>query len=363
MEGILDSWKDIIDFNEYHAILNGLNNVLIKKEDILKCFKFREVKDIHTVIIGLGPNSQEDNGLAFGSNSSKCPTSLSNILKCTGRPKEKQYYNLHEIAAQGVLLLNIGLTNQMHLEQWYDFILNILQKFISINNNAFFFLFGVKAQELISSLESNCIGFERRCYARPHPAPQVEAKISDPTKKFINDNIIKDYEKINWDYSDIYINCYTDGSCSANGKKTGNGYSGYYIPKINELYKEKMLSNEYDLNLNPIENTNIPVTNNRTELLAIGRLLQKLSLYKFNCKKIRIYSDSEYCIKMLTKWFPSFLSFHERKEGGYKNLDLIKGIYNYYIFLKPKFIHVRGHTKNGSIHEERNNIIDNYIKS
>jgi ribonuclease HI len=127
---------------------------------------------------------------------------------------------------------------------------------------------------------------------------------------------------------DIVI--YTDGACSNNGSPLAKAGIGVHFSKRNKLLFQD--SSE------PVSSSVKP-TNQRAELLAI---LKALRIVKEVDHTIIIYTDSDYSIKCITEWYPSWL-----KQGTLdkkKNIDLIQPIAQYYGALTVEFRHIHSHT-------------------
>lgn len=126
--------------------------------------------------------------------------------------------------------------------------------------------------------------------------------------------------------SDLVI--YTDGACSNNGKANAKAGIGIHFSKRNNT---------------PYNDTSQAFTdkptNQRAELKAILVALQIVQNYSH---KIIIYTDSEYSINCVTKWFPNWVK--QNKVDDKKNIDLIKPIYRYLRALSIEFRHINSHT-------------------
>jgi ribonuclease HI len=160
------------------------------------------------------------------------------------------------------------------------------------------------------------------------------------------------------------IICFTDGSCVNNGKENAKASFCYKI--YEECINFFCEIDEY-ANLVPKHEKQ---SNNTGELYAIKELLEFLLKMKLNEDEIILYTDSEYCINSLTKWYISWSKDNWKKE--IKNKELIKNI------LKTKekfnnliFIYVKAHTnlhKQTSLNDlerfiyENNDIVDNLAK-
>jgi len=151
--------------------------------------------------------------------------------------------------------------------------------------------------------------------------------------QFLNDK----KERINVTRDTFII--YTDGACRNNGstqKKVSAGI-GVYFSNTNEESIEDIS-----------HKLSIPSpTNNKAELLAIDKALE-VCIRNNITKCIVIYTDSQYSINAITKWYDQWVDsgkFHEKK-----NTEYLKAIKDKLKLLDVSFIHVRGHTKNGDIH-------------
>jgi len=125
---------------------------------------------------------------------------------------------------------------------------------------------------------------------------------------------------------DIII--YTDGGCSRNGSKSAKAGIGVHFSKRNKITFDDVSAPFTD---NP--------TNQRAELSAILRALQ---IVKELSQKIIIYTDSEYSINCITKWFYEW--HKQNKLDKKKNIDLIQPAHLYYRHLRIEFRHINSHT-------------------
>lgn len=133
---------------------------------------------------------------------------------------------------------------------------------------------------------------------------------------------------INWlsvaGHNTLWI--FTDGGYSAKQKK---GSAGFAIFNSLQCYIGSWckISKDY-------------LTNNVAECSAIIKALEIVKDYKIG--KIRIFSDSEYCVKTINIWFDDWV--RNRKLHEKKNVELFK--YAVELFKsnkKVKLTHVRGH--------------------
>jgi ribonuclease HI len=71
-------------------------------------------------------------------------------------------------------------------------------------------------------------------------------------------------------------------------------------------------------------------------------ILEALRVVKELSNKIIIYTDSEYSINCIERWFASWVS--QNKLDKKKNIDLIRPAHLYYRHLRIEFKHIRSHT-------------------
>lgn len=115
----------------------------------------------------------------------------------------------------------------------------------------------------------------------------------------------------------LYI--YIDGSCCGNGKKDSRG--GYGIVIFDDR------RNLIDAYCEQFDN----VTNNQMELRAFLKTFELLNT-KYKNQQATIYSDSAYCINILTSWIYSWSknNWKNSKNETIKNLDIVLSLYEYY---------------------------------
>ena len=130
--------------------------------------------------------------------------------------------------------------------------------------------------------------------------------------------------------NDIII--YTDGACSGNGSKSAKSGIGIHFSKRNKI--------KFDDVSESLEATDgNKLTNQRAELYAI---LKALRITKEVTNHIIIYTDSEYSINCVVRWFASWVS--KNKVDEKKNVDLIRPIHQYYRSNNFEFRHINSHT-------------------
>ena len=140
---------------------------------------------------------------------------------------------------------------------------------------------------------------------------------------------------------------YTDGACKHNGSKNKNVRAGigvHFSP--NNKISIKDISTKLNID-NP--------TNNKAELLAILVALQECERYNIK-KDILIYTDSQYSIDAITKWYDQWVI--NNTLDSKKNIDILKSIKIYLQTIQVKFIHIRSHTNLQDEHSIGNNIAD-----
>lgn len=115
------------------------------------------------------------------------------------------------------------------------------------------------------------------------------------------------------------LHIYIDGSCRGNGKKDSQGGFGVVIFDNNR--------NLIDAYCEQFDN----VTNNQMELKAFLKTFELLNT-KYKNQQATIYSDSAYCINVLTSWiyFWNKNNWKTAKSETIKNLDIILSLYKYY---------------------------------
>ena len=106
----------------------------------------------------------------------------------------------------------------------------------------------------------------------------------------------------------MFVEVYTDGSHSKDGKKNYCGYGVHFTDKT--IYKN--LARKFN---------HSPLTNNRPELYSIVKALTICNIIhkKKKITQLCIKSDSEYCVNTVNKWYSSWV-----KSGkDYKNKDIV----------------------------------------
>lgn len=130
------------------------------------------------------------------------------------------------------------------------------------------------------------------------------------------------------------IKIFTDGSFKKlKNKQILCGYGVYFpnneLPNISRPFIHK------------------PLTNQRAELYAILKSLREIQRNKLKYDEIIIYTDSEYSIKSLTKWYKTWELNNWKSSKGetVANQDIIRPIVKILEeIINVKFKHVRSHT-------------------
>ena len=135
----------------------------------------------------------------------------------------------------------------------------------------------------------------------------------------------------------LYI--YIDGSCRGNGSKNSKGGFGIVIfddsRNLIDAYQEQFED----------------VTNNQMELKAFLKTFELLNT-KYKNQQATIYSDSAYCVNILSSWIYKWSknNWKNSKNETIKNLDIISSLYEYYninFFINQIYIvKVDGHKGN-----------------
>ena len=142
------------------------------------------------------------------------------------------------------------------------------------------------------------------------------------------------------------VHIYTDGSCINNGKVNVSAGIGIYFSKNDP----RNLSAKF---------LNKP-SNQRAELYAIIKAITLLTDWELNNKKIIIYTDSQYSIFCIEKWYQQWVKngWKTKKNKNVKNKKLIKQLHTLvktnHILLK----HIRSHTNKNDIHSIGNSKAD-----
>jgi len=140
---------------------------------------------------------------------------------------------------------------------------------------------------------------------------------------------------------------YTDGACKNNGSKTKNVRAGVGVHfSSHNRIKMEDISLKLDIK---------EPTNNKAELIAILFALQECHKMNIN-DKIIIYTDSQYSIDAITKWYDQWVQkgIVESK----KNILILKSIKELLKIITVDFVHIRSHTNLQDEHSIGNDVAD-----
>ena len=137
---------------------------------------------------------------------------------------------------------------------------------------------------------------------------------------------------------------YTDGACINNGRKNAKCSIGIYFSNKNK-YKINDVSEILKVSTS---------TNNVAELTAIKTSLELVKAHNIDIP-IYLYTDSEYSLNVLEKWYPKWT---DKQKNTKKNIPLIDETYKLYKELNPIMTHVRSHTGNTDEHSLGNEKAD-----
>jgi ribonuclease HI len=132
-----------------------------------------------------------------------------------------------------------------------------------------------------------------------------------------------------------YLDVFTDGACSNNGKKNAVAAYACVWPDHPEMNEGHLVPSSE------------PQTNNRAEYKALHHaLIQAYNLDKTFTKHLRVFTDSQLMVNSFTKWIHGWKQKQWRKADGQPvaNLDLVKEIDEYMTHRQVIFKHVRAHT-------------------
>ncbi|WP_029905510.1 uracil-DNA glycosylase [Mycoplasmopsis opalescens] len=200
-----NSWKTFLDNETKKPYFTDLlekirleeNNkkVVPEKQNIFRAFNYFEIEETKVILLGQDPYHTNNfaDGLAFSSQTNKCPKSLNNILKELKKDYPEvliETFSLENWAKQGILLLNTCLTvneNQAfshHNYGWEIFIDNLLQYVIQKNNNIIFVLWGKAALKVFENLPKELSHNIKGKIVTSHPSPLSYARGKSPFKNY-----------------------------------------------------------------------------------------------------------------------------------------------------------------------------------
>ena len=168
-------------------------------------------------------------------------------------------------------------------------------------------------------------------------------QIPGPQKKVVP--VLSESQKITPNPNILYI--YTDGSCPGNGKYGCQGGIGVHFRN----------SNYEDIS----EPWTFHPTNQKMELMAIQRALEKVFSDQGKYTSIELYTDSQYSIDCVTKYISQWLKndWLNSKHEPVKNKEIIQTIYDLKIQFKNLSLnHINSHTGKQDQHSLGNEIAD-----
>lgn len=361
-----DDWLKLIQTEELDEILKTIHKDKLAPgaEDIFNFARLTPLANVKVCIVGQDPypKAGDAHGLAF-SCLTGVPGSLRNIYKCLVKSKLIAEMptdgNLESWAKQGVLLINTALTTKVgqslaHMDIW-EYYTRLLISKISEIRPIIFMLWGNKAQELESALDSKS---HILTYAHPSPLAQAKASFAECDHFIVCNKLLKrlGHEPIDWNVeeqpSEIEIKfeagpktlvVFTDGSCWPNNSSAESeaGYAAVFA--LGSLKDISLYGN--------ISNRPNYATNNRAEGMAIWKTLIFLKSKASEWEKLIIVSDSEFWINMFEKYMPSWDQKNLFEEK--KNPDMTRPMYDLYLDLTDnygkeiQFRHMKSHGKDG----------------
>ena len=141
---------------------------------------------------------------------------------------------------------------------------------------------------------------------------------------------------------------FTDGACSANGRKDAKAGFAAWFPEHAEWSESHRVPDDQ------------PQTNQRAELSGIHLAVSILATKGAFAEDLVIYTDSDYSIKCLTEWMPGWVARGWKTSQGKPVLhrDLIEAIAGHLSKFKHRFHHVRAHTGGVDDLSKQNDIVD-----
>jgi ribonuclease HI len=142
---------------------------------------------------------------------------------------------------------------------------------------------------------------------------------------------------------------FTDGACTNNGRPGAKAGYAVFFPDHTSLNEAGRIPD------------NQAQTNQRAELTAIARTSVILDEKGFHDVDVVIYTDSDYSINCLTKWYPGWVSRNWKTSSGTDVLhrDLIEETSRRLSkFKSHRFVHVRAHTGGTDDLSKNNDVVD-----
>jgi uracil DNA glycosylase/ribonuclease HI len=311
MDGICKEWLDVLAAPELDGILEQVRGVEGLCPEYIYIFEFARQCPWPPKCVICGQDPYADGtatGLAFSVPfGAKVPPSLRNIAAAIGF--QPAHGDLTLLAQRGVALINSALTTvrgqaKAHSKLWRNYIRGLLSRI-----PAPILAFGDDAAKISGSP-----------LTWGHPSPLNRANMTDNPLHF---KYCPHFAKIpiDWNWCGPPAIIYTDGGAINNGKKNCRAAYAAIVDfdGARHTYSGEIFTQP---------------TNNRGELTAI--LVAIRAAKKYASWGI-LYTDSEYAINCITKWYANWMKTGAKKE----NMDLIGDIIaeNY----PTEYHHVRSH--------------------
>tara|TARA_Y100000389_G_scaffold40621_1_gene35203 strand:- start:739 stop:1377 length:639 start_codon:yes stop_codon:yes gene_type:complete len=159
----------------------------------------------------------------------------------------------------------------------------------------------------------------------------------------LSNHLISEHNR-NIVYND-FITIYTDGACSRNGMEGAQCGIGIYFSERNPVHigdvSERLKVDK--------------PTNNIAELTAIKRSLDILIEKRLTGYTIKIYTDSQYSIDCVEKWYDMWI---EKNNFNKRNVELIRDIYYKKKTIGFEFVYIKAHTNRYDEHSIGNSKAD-----
>ncbi|XP_064483380.1 ribonuclease H1-like isoform X2 [Ornithodoros turicata] len=128
---------------------------------------------------------------------------------------------------------------------------------------------------------------------------------------------------------DDMLHVYTDGACTANGKKGAKAGIGVYWGHNHPMNVSERISGRQ--------------TNNRAEIQAAVKAMQQAK--SMGGCNLTIYTDSQFMIQSVTSWMPAWVKNNWQLSNGgpVKNKEDFQDLLRAAEGLNVKWVHVRGH--------------------
>lgn len=355
--------------------LVGAGPIVPRSDQIFNAFRSCPIENTSVVIIGPDPyHDGSATGLAFSADrNAKIPASLRNIYAALIRSNlmksAPKHPDLSRWTSQGVLLLNTALTTApkvagAHVAIWEKYTSAVIKLLAQRSSPTAFVLWGAHAKKAMDGIE---LGQQHAVFEWGHPSPMssVNRCVDDPGA-FINcDSFTKvnafriagGFPPVDWNVDEVAplkhepliftplhapilgsplvlvppptLWIFTDGGAVSNGSKHCTATWAWYATDGKSAWVSRG-------QVSPvvIDGKNVPASNNRGELTALLSALTWASHESTRYSHIMVVSDSEYSIKAISVWFPSWKA--KGALADKKNIDLIISAYAAYVSIIGK---------------------------